>query len=388
MDAPDTFRTGHPSGNRQRAGLRDHPNTCAHADLRRSRMGFGLRDAHGAARLPRDGMRRMAGSDAPVVEMLWEPLDPGRVLEGRFGFSDGESAGRWVAAVLDEHWGVGIHSCERVVISDHNALAWVVTAAGRMLAKWSVVLERFPRLLELARLTRWLDGQGLPVSAPVPALDGRLQVEVDGASMCLQREIEGNLLDTVDPDQVSAAGAVLARLQDALAAYPDVDQIATLAGPPEPLTGRVAEWLGSGARQAPASARDALRRLVADAPTDPLPVQLLHQDFRSANVLCAGAEVAAVLDFEEARIDHRVVELARSAVLLGTRFRSWGPVSGEVRARFLFGYQSVRRLTPIEAGWWDILVLWHAPAMVPLGDDPTGWAASALSHAATVAPTE
>ncbi len=329
----------------------------------------------------------MVESDAPVVEMLWETLDPRRVLEGRFGFSDGESAGRWVAAMLDEHWGVGIHSCERVVISDHNALAWVATPSGRMLAKWSVVLERFPRLLELARLTRWLDGQGLPVSAPVPALDGRLQVEVDGASMCLQREIEGNLLDTVDPDQVRAAGAVLARLQDALAAYPDADQIATLAGPPEPLTGRIATWLDSGARHVPASARDTLRRLVADAPTDRLPVQLVHQDFRAANVVCASAEIAAVIDFEEARIDHRVVELARSAVLLETRFRSWGPVSAEVRARFLFGYQSVRRLTPIEAGWWDILVLWHGLAMVPLGDDPTGWGASALSHAATVAPS-
>ncbi len=97
--------------------------------------------------------------------------------------------------------------------------------------------------------------------------------------------------------------------------------------------------------------------------------------------MCAGAEIAAVLDFEEARIDHRVVELARAAVLLGTRFRGWGPVSGEVRARFLDGYQSVRRLTPIEAGWWDTLVLWHALAMVPPGDDQTGWAASALSHA-------
>lgn len=328
----------------------------------------------------------MAESEAPVLEMLWETHDARRALEGRFGFSDGESAGRWVAAMLGEHWGVRIHSCERIVISDHNALAWVATPSGRMLAKWSVVLERFPRLLEMARLTRWLDRQGLPVSAPVPARDGRLQVEVDGASMCVQREIEGDLLDTEDPDQVTAAGAVLARLQDALAAYPDADRIAALAGPSAPLTDRVTDWLDSGAEHVPATARDTLRRLVADAPADRLPPQLLHHDFRSANVLCAGAEVAAVIDFEEARLDHRVVELARSAVLLGTRFRNWGPVSAEVRARFLSGYQTVRRLTPIEAGWWDILVLWYALAMVPPGDDPTGWGPSALSHLAELAP--
>jgi homoserine kinase type II len=177
----------------------------------------------------------------------------------------------------------------------------------------------------------------------------------------------------------------LARLQDALAAYPDADRVATLAGPPEPLTDRITDWLDSGAEHVPATTRDTLRRLIVDAPADPLPPQLLHHDFRSANVLCAGAEVAAVIDFEEARLGHRVVELARSAVMLGTRFRNWGPVSAEVRAGFLAGYQSVRRLTPIEARWWDILVLWHALAMVPPDDDPTGWGPSALSHVAELA---
>lgn len=328
----------------------------------------------------------MAEPHAPVLEMLWEAHDPHHALDGRFGFGDGESAGRWVAATLDEYWGVRIDSCERIVISDRNALAWVGTPSGRLLAKWSVWHERFPRLLEMARLTRWLDGRGLPVSAPVPALDGRVQVEVDGVSMGLQHQIEGDLLDTADPDQVRAAGAVLARLQDALAAYPDADRVAALAGPSEPLTARITGWLDSRAEHLPASARDTLRGLVAGAPPDPLPVQLGHHDFRSANVLCAGAEVAAVIDFEEARLDHRVVELARSAVLLGTRFRNWGPVPAEVRTGFLAGYRSVRPLTPVEAGWWDILLLWQALAMVPPGDDPTGWGPSALSHLAEPAP--
>jgi homoserine kinase type II len=193
-----------------------------------------------------------------------------------------------------------------------------------MLAKWSVAPERFPRLLEAARLTRWLDVQGLPVSAPVPARDGRLQVEVDGVSMYLQREVEGDLLNIADRDQVWAAGAVLARLQDALAAYPDGDRVAALGGPAHPLTARVTSWLDSGAEHLPATARDALRGLVADAPPDRLPTQLLHYDFRSANVLCRGAEVAAVIDFEEARLDHRVVELARAAVLLGTASENGG----------------------------------------------------------------
>ena len=324
----------------------------------------------------------MAESHAPVVEMLWEAHDPGDALEGRFGFSDGESAGRWVADMLNEHWDVRVDSCERIVMSDGNALAWVGTPAGRMIAKWSVVRDRFPRLATIARLTSWLDDQGLPVSAPVPARDGRLQVETGQVSMGLQRVIAGELLDTADPAQVRAAGAVLARLQQALAAcpYPDPEPAFTSFVPAEPMSVRVVGWLDTCAEHVPVTARDALRALVAAAPTDPLPRQLLHSDFRAANVLCVGTEIVAVLDFEEARQDHRVVEAARSAVLLGTRYHHWGPVPVAVHAQFRAGYESVRRLGPVEAAWWDMVVLWQTLTFVPPGSDPTGWAASALSQ--------
>ena len=322
----------------------------------------------------------MVETQAPVLEMLWEAQDPRHAVDGRFGFSDGQAAGRWVADTLDEQWGVRIDSCERIVMSGGNALAWVGTPSGRLLAKWSVVPERFPRLAETARLTSWLHGRGLPVSAPVPARDGRLQVEVDRVSIGVQREIVGDLLDTADLDQVRAAGAVLARLQDALAAYPDADQIPALAVPSKPLTTRVTDWLDSRADHLPVAARDTLRRLVASAPPDRLPRQLVHFDFRSANILCDRGEIAAIIDFEEARHEHRLVELARAAVLLGTRYHNWGPVPAEVRAEFLTGYESERPLTPAEAGWLDILLLWHGLAMVPPGDDPTGWGPSALSQ--------
>jgi homoserine kinase type II len=322
----------------------------------------------------------MIEPQTPVLEMLWEAHDPHQVLGGRFGFSDGPAAGRWVADTLDEHWGVRIDSCERIVMSAGNALAWLGSPSGRLLAKWSVVTWHFSRLAEMARLTSWLDGRGLPVSAPVPARDGRLQAEVGGVSMGLQRVIEGDLLDTADPGQVRAAGAMLARLQDALVAYPDADRIPAPADASMPLPERVTGWLDGRAQHLPAEARDALRGLVAAAPPDRLPRQLVHFDFRSANILCAGGEVTAVIDFEEARHDHRLVELARAAILLGTRYHNWGPVPAEVRTEFLADYQSVRPLTPAETGWLDILLFWQALAMVPPGNDPTGWGPSALSQ--------
>lgn len=42
--------------------------------------------------------------------------------------------------------------------SDRNALAWITTASGWLLAKWSAAPERFARLSQIARLTHWLDG--------------------------------------------------------------------------------------------------------------------------------------------------------------------------------------------------------------------------------------
>lgn len=321
----------------------------------------------------------MAESPAPVVEMLWEPDDPHHTLAGRFGFSDGPAAGRWVAGTLHEHWGIHVDSCERIVMSAGNALAWTGTPSGRLLAKWSVVPERFPRLSETARLTSWLHGRGLPVSAPIPARDGRLQVEVGRVSIGVQHEIDGDLLDPTDPGQVRAAGAALARLQDALAAYPDADRIPAPAGH-QPLPGRITDWLDSRAGHLPTAARDTLRRLVDGAPPDRLPRQLVHFDIRSANILCARGKIAAILDFEEARHDHPLLELARAAILLGTRYHDWGPVPPEVCAEFLAGYQSERPLTRGEADWLNILLLWQSLKMVPPGNDPTGWGPSALTR--------
>lgn len=322
----------------------------------------------------------MAKAQAPSVEMLWETDEPGGALEARFGFGDAAEASRWVAATLGEHWGIRVEGCERIVMSDRNALAWVGTASGSMLAKWSVAPGRFPRLAALAHLVSWLDEQELPISAPVAALDGRLQVQVDGVSLGLQRKITGHLLETGDLDHVRAAGAALARLHQVLAHYPDTDRIPDLVTPLQPLAARITAWLDSCPEGVPLAACQALGRLVADMPPEPLTVQLVHGDFRSANVLCAGSGVAAVIDFEEARIDSPIVELARSAVLLGTRFHHWGPVSPDVHAGFLDGYQCKRRLSPTEALWWDTLVLWSTLAMVPPGEDPTGWGPAALSH--------
>lgn len=322
----------------------------------------------------------MPASRLPRLEMLWESRDPGETLRARFGFDGVGDVVAWLTSTLADSWGIHVSSCARITMSDSNALAWLATPYGPMVAKWGTAPERFPRLAALAGLTTWLDEQHLPVSRPVPTADGRVQLQIDGVSLGLQRQIAGHLLETSSPRQVRAAGVALCRLHDALATYPEVHRFPAPATAPGSLRARIEAWLEAAPEHLPPRGRHALWVLLQDAPYEALPVQLVHGDFRSANVLCDEHDVVAVIDFEEARFDHRVVEAARSAVLLGTRFHDWGPVSSEVRSQFLDGYQSVRPFTAAEAAWWPLLVLWASLMMVPAGEDRTGWGSAARDY--------
>lgn len=323
----------------------------------------------------------MLDAGAPTVEMLWESDSPLEVLQSRFGFADAEEAASWVIGVLREHWGIRADACERVVMSGRNALAWVGSEDGPLLLKWSVDPPRFRHLATVAQLTNWLAARGIPVSPLVPAVNGSLQLELGGASFGLQREVAGELLDVGDHAQVYAAGAALARLHDSLGEVPS-ESVPGIEAPTQPLAKRVSNWLVSCPSHVPLHGLEALQRLVDAASAEPLPLQLVHGDYRAANILYTGDDVAAILDFEEVWLDHRIVELARSAVLLGTLFHDWGPVPGEVQARYRAGYESVRELSAAEAGWWDALVLWVSLSMIPAGDDPQGWRDAALAHVA------
>ena len=315
--------------------------------------------------------------------MLWEPVDPHEALTRRFKFADAGQLAAWVTEALADTWGVEVISCDQIVISAGNALVWITSSTGRMILKWSARPSLFERLANVARLTSWLDGRGLPVSAPLPALNGDLQVERNGFSIGLQSVANGSMLDADNLAQVHAAGAELARLHLALAEYPDAGPL----GPggqadSTPLRTRVEGWLHAAAGDHVAPLEKSLRRRLGSLPSDttlPAP-QLVHLDIRSANLLCDGDRISAILDFEEAGIDHPVDDLAKAVVLLGTRFKHWGPVPPETQATFEAGYRAVRELSAPEAAWLEALILWRTLRLVPAGGEPIGWAESARIH--------
>jgi len=281
--------------------------------------------------------------------MLWEPHDPLGQLKRRFGFGDGGSVAEWVADALQRHWELDVTRCDRVVISAWNAMAWVVAGERQLIAKWSALPHLFAHLQDTMRVVAWVDRYGLPVAGPLPATDGRVLVDignerkgrwksrlrlpVPGSRFLLGvlPAIDGDLLDVDDAGQLADAGRMLASLHEALASYPDH------VGGGRPKTGE----------------------------------QLVHHDFRSANILHDRTRITAVLDFEEVTYTARAADLARAAVLLGTRYRDWRPTTAEVRGAFLAAYEDQARvpLTSAERAAYDEAVVvnlnqrwWATPA--------------------------
>ena len=244
----------------------------------------------------------------PVVSMLWESADPSVALLERFGFVDAVSAVGWMGDALWDTWAIAVYDCDRLVISDRNFLAWITVDDGCLIAKLSVSPPLFQRLADTAILRMWLQTRGIPVAAPIPTRDGRLQVELNNVSLGVCPVIEGDLLDVGDPGQVTEAGQMLATLHEAMATYPhSID-----GGRP---TGRQ---------------------------------QLVHNDFRSANILRGSTSITAVLDFEDVTYHTRVADLAKATVLLATRYHDWGPTSEVVRDTFVAAYGGQAPLTSTE----------------------------------------
>jgi homoserine kinase type II len=244
----------------------------------------------------------------PVVSMLWESVDPTAALSERFGFADALSAAGWMGDALLNTWSIAVHDFDRLVISDRNLLAWLTAADRRLIAKLSASPSLFQRLADTATLRMWLQTYGIPVAAPIPTGDGRLQVKLGNVSLGVSPVIVGDLLDVSDAAQVTEAGRMLATLHEALAAYP--------------------------------------HRIDAGRPAGR--EQLVHNDFRSANILRRGTGITAVLDFEDVTYRTRVSDLAKAAVLLGTRYHDWGPTSPVVRDAFVAAYGEQTPLAGIE----------------------------------------
>lgn len=312
--------------------------------------------------------------------MLWESRDPNVVLAQRFHFATTDEATHWLIDRIGRAYGVTVVAVNRLVMSSYNLLAWVTTRGGPLLAKCCAFVMAHQRLRQIGELEVWLEQMQLPVSAPLVATVGSVQVLCDHLSMSLQRVIPGELLDPTQPVQAERAGVTLAQLHQALAAYPNAATLATPAPIPS-LPTQIEQWV----QQKKATLTDPtltanVTRLLAQVnqlatsplTTSPLTTQLTHGDYRAANVLWQADKLAAVLDFEEVRWGYRVNDLAWATVHLGTRYHDWGPIALAVQQTFLRSYRATYPLPAAEEAWLPALLAWHSLtlAMQTATDNP------------------
>lgn len=207
-------------------------------------------------------------------------------------------------------------------------------------------LTRIPRIRYEAQLLQALSDKNLPFLLPVPlrANSGDIivlfeQEQGTAALATLSHLLPGNLQDRPpernNPLSASHAGFTLGLLDAALATLPDIqpsDKFASL-----PTFGQLAHWHPSvsnplsAVEQLPIDHQSAkqIRTFLSEVlETIPhlyaqLPQQLLHRDYDPGNILLDHQHVTAVLDFEFAGKDIRILDLCVAlswwpANLLGT----------------------------------------------------------------------
>lgn len=302
--------------------------------------------------------------------MLWESAEPLQILAQRFRFATPEAATDWLMATVERTYGIMVTSVDRLVMSSYNLLAWLSTSEGPLLAKCCIFLPAHQRLLTAAELVVWLAQQTLPVSVPLSAQTGpeagAVQVRCDHFSVGVQRIMGGELLDPTEPAQAATAGRTLAQLHQALAVYPQ----ATAFTPPNPeqtLAAQLERWvtatLAKVSEPPLVAALRTLQQCVKQRRADALTTQLVHGDFRAANILWQDDHITALLDLEEVRWGYRVNDLAWATIHLGTRYHHWGPVAGVVHQTFLASYCAIQPLTATEVAWLPLLLCWHSLAL-------------------------
>jgi len=296
--------------------------------------------------------------------MLWESTDAQVALQQRFRFVSSAQATQWLTGTIANTYAIPVPSVDRLVISADNLLAWVTTADGPLIAKCCAQLTIHTRLARIADLLCWLEAQGLPVSTPLSTTLGARQVRCEHLSLGLQRLIPGEMLEPTDLLQAHSAGAILAQVHHLLSIYP---RASDFSSPPPHQSPRLDERIVAWAETYVANSTDPAlvaecHALIEQIRTTSLPTlteQLVHNDYRAANLLWQAGTLRAVLDFESLSVGNRVNDLAWGAVHLGTRFHHWRPVSAAVHAAFGAGYATILPLSPAEAQWFPLLMRWH-----------------------------
>jgi Ser/Thr protein kinase RdoA (MazF antagonist) len=208
----------------------------------------------------------------------------------------------------------------------------------------------------------------------LPTQAGRTLLEGDGRLWAAAPFLPGQPELEPDTENWRERGRLLARLHQDMAAFALGAQRPGFAP-----TAHLDSWFGESraasfedaasalARHEPGLAamlrerRSQNARELASLGYDSLSLQPIHGDFQRFNLLWTGSELTGLLDFDSARLDVRIADLASTLV-------PFLPIDATSAAASLAGYESVSPLSPTERAllaplargklvWWVCVLL-------------------------------
>ncbi|MBL8747105.1 MAG: phosphotransferase [Phycisphaerae bacterium] len=249
-----------------------------------------------------------------------------------------------IVSAVQEYRRGSRRSPKLLVKCDHGLLILKRLAPGR---------DDPARIAFAHEVQRVLIGAGFPLPRLASTRGGSTLLSLGGRSYELFECVVGQPYD-LSPEATLDAGAALARFHSILAARPPAGQpptgsyhrlpavVANLAFIPHRLgdesLASVVQVLGEAYNRA-ADRADALG-------LSTWPMQIIHGDWHPGNLLFRGQRVASVIDYDTARLQPRVVDIANGALQFSLTRTSddpslWPEGADEARLkRFVQGYDS------------------------------------------------
>lgn len=263
---------------------------------------------------------------------------------------------RGEAFPLDElarHWDLdGLRDARRVP-GGKNEHVRLSTDHGVYYLRRSYRSKPLPVLLRQLELLTWLRAQGLPVPEPLPTRDGPPVAVVAGRLYTLTPALPGKPFDPARPAHLREAGRTLARYHELVATLPlpvgETDRPELLVA----LRERVAGVAPGVAPDLVGRARAVLAELEQVWPR--LPRCIIHGGARRGSMLFDGDRICGLLDFDSARPEVRVLDLATAVHDMAKVYSTVGAPDHKVSldlarvAAFLSGYAELGQVAEVEA---------------------------------------
>jgi homoserine kinase type II len=210
---------------------------------------------------------------------------------------------------------------ERGFVNDNWA---VETARGRFFLKRRLLRRRGIELVRAQHaLVQWLHQAGFPVPALVPTVDGETLLVLDDEWYEVQEFIAGVPYDPARPAHFREAALTLGRYHACVRSFaPGAFRSLGRLHSPVILSVRLASLLRAWDLERDPDLAPMARRLqdhAADLAArfrehGPLPFLVIHGDYYADNLLFEGDRVVGVVDYDKARWQPRVVELAEALI--------------------------------------------------------------------------